>query len=126
MYYLFINYFFLINGFNAGNFWFSKNFNIAPPPLDTYIFLYENNGFLQNILNIFILSPPPITILHFERTNASIILLDPLLNAGYSTSPIGPFQTIVFAPSIILVNNLIVSGQISKIYSFSETLPIAF
>ena len=60
-------------------------------------------------------SPPPITL---RTSGISVIALQtssvPFAKASNSNTPIGPFQTTVFAPSNSFLNNSIDLGPISK------------
>src|SRR5579871_3026590 len=74
-----------------------RNSSDAPPPVETWL-IFEVTPAL---LIAFSESPPPTTEVAPESATAFASATVPRSNGGFSNTPIGPFQTIVFAPRMI-------------------------
>src|SRR5579859_1550079 len=87
----------------------ARNSSEAPPPVEICEILSETPA----DLTAFSESPPPTTDTAPDCATALAIATVPLSNGGFSNTPIGPFQIIVFAPAIAFENSSIVLGPIS-------------
>ena len=95
----------------------SRNSSDAPPPVDTWLILLVESGLL----------PPPPPSRRRRRSSsrpalvalaiASAIARVPSSNGGVSNTPIGPFQSTVFADAIARAYDSAVRGPMSNIAS---------
>jgi len=95
------------------NFLPSRNSREAPPPVEIWLTLSSRPSFWIALA----LSPPPITLrapLAVSSATALATAFVPSSNGAVSNTPIGPFQTIVLAPSSFSAKSFCVCGPISS------------
>ena len=93
-----LKYYFSVSAATPGSSIPERNSSEAPPPVETCEILSVTPALLM----AFSESPPPTTDTAPDSATALAIATVPLSNGGFSNTPIGPFQMIVFAPAMIL------------------------
>ena len=70
-----------------------RNSSEAPPPVEMWLMRSATPAFVTAAIE----SPPPMIVVPVTPATASATALVPFANASISNTPIGPFQTTVFA-----------------------------
>ncbi len=99
----------LVSAAIPGRFFPSMNSRLAPPPVDICVILSSRLNFATAAA----VSPPPMIEVVFSWPINSAISRVPLLKAGVSKIPSGPFQTMVLAGFNFSLNSAVVLGPIS-------------
>src|ERR1019366_2770168 len=99
-----------VSAATPGNSMPDKNASDAPPPVETWLILSATPALLM----AFSESPPPTTEIAPDSATAFASATVPLSKGGFSNTPIGPFQMIVFAPLMIPSYSAIVFSPISR------------
>src|SRR6185436_18979447 len=86
-----------------------RNSSDAPPPVEMCVILSATPALFTAAIE----SPPPMIVVPSTPATARATPLVPAANASISNTPIGPFQTTVFAPAIAAAYALIVAGPMS-------------
>src|SRR4029077_5461836 len=101
-----------------GSFPSARNSSEAPPPVDTCV----NFPATPAACAAWTLSPPPTTVTAGDAATMRARAIVPLSNGGFSKTPIGPFQKIVFAGPSRRSNCSSVRGPTSRAMSPSGIL----
>ena len=86
-----------------------RNSSDAPPPVEMCVILSAMPAFFTAAIE----SPPPMMVVPFTAATARATALVPAANASISKTPIGPFQTTVFASAIDASYAVMVAGPMS-------------
>src|SRR5437764_1316522 len=86
-----------------------RNSSDAPPPVEICVILSATFAFFTAAIE----SPPPIIVVPLTLATAQATALVPSAKPSISKTPIGPFQTTVFASAICDLYSVIVFGPMS-------------
>src|SRR5262249_19379704 len=86
-----------------------RNSSDAPPPVEMCVMRSARPAFFSAAIE----SPPPTIVVPLTDATAAATAFVPLANASISNTPIGPFQTTVFASLMNDAYAALVSGPIS-------------
>src|SRR5205823_13020123 len=86
-----------------------RNSREAPPPVEMCVMRSATPAFLTAAIE----SPPPMIVVPRTAATAWAMAFVPTANAGISNTPIGPFQTTVFASASAPSYRVIVDGPMS-------------
>ena len=88
----------------------SNNSKDAPPPVEMWLIF----SLKPICVTAAALSPPPMIVVALLSAIACAIAFVPTANAGFSNTPMGPFQMTVAASAMTEEYNLTVSGPMSS------------
>src|SRR5690348_13610464 len=102
-------YFFSVSASTPGSFIPERNSRVAPPPVEMWL-IWDSTPDLATAATE---SPPPTMLRAEESATACAMARVPAANLSISNTPMGPFQTIVFAVEISRLYSEIVAGPMS-------------